>query len=372
MEIRMKPWSEIAAMSIGPFQDLASGSLLAQAVVESIREPLLVLDGELRVIATSRSFHSNFHVAAEDVVGRSIFDGAGARFDAPIVRSLLRAAVTTHGVAESCGFNATFPLIGARALVLDARAISDERRDRPNILMTIQDVTDRLAIENATHALLNQSNERLRQKEIRLQEIQHRVANSLQIIASILMMKARLVTSAEIRGHLEDAHQRVLSVATMQEHILAAGRVDQIAIRPYLSRLCENLAASMVGEGGLIACNVQADEGAVPSADAVSIGLIVTELVINSLKHAFPGGHPGARVLVNYESRGADWRLVVSDNGVGKPDASAPAKRAGLGANLVAGLAGQLDARVELVNHPDGLKVSVIRAGFDSELSVAA
>ena len=78
--------------------------------------------------------------------------------------------------------------------------------------------------------------------------MQHRVANSLQIIASILLLKARTVQSEEIRLHLHDAHQRVMSVATAQQQLQASGLNESIEIGPYLSKLCDSLAKSMVGD----------------------------------------------------------------------------------------------------------------------------
>ena len=95
-----------------------------------------------------------------------------------------------------------------------------------------------------------------------LQELQHRVANSLQIIASILLLKARTVQSAEIRLHLEDAHQRVMSVATVQQHLQASGLNERIEIGPYLSKLCDSLAKSMIGDRRPLSLKVQATSGA--------------------------------------------------------------------------------------------------------------
>ena len=72
-----------------------------------------------------------------------------------------------------------------------------------------------------------------------LEEMQHRIVNSLQIIASILMLKARAVTSEETRQHLQDAHRRVMSVAAVQQHLHSSGRSDVIEIAPYLSKLSD-------------------------------------------------------------------------------------------------------------------------------------
>ena len=79
-----------------------------------------------------------------------------------------------------------------------------------------------------------------------------------------------------------------MSVASVQQHLQASGKGEQIAVGPYLSKLCETLSASMIGDNRAISLKVVAGDGATTSSEAVSLGLIVTELVINALKHAFP------------------------------------------------------------------------------------
>ena len=239
------------------------------------------------------------------------------------------------------------------------------------ILLAFTDVTARRAIERDKDNLLQQTEELLRQKQVLLQEMQHRVANSLQIIASILLLKARVVTSEETRHHLQDAHQRVMSVAAVQRHLNASDGIDQIDVESYLTTLCESLAASMVGDEQPIAISVMAHKGKIDSAEAVSVGLIVTELVINAIKYAFPNDRADARVLVTYEIDGADWKLVVSDNGVGKSDGDAAAK-GGLGTAIVTALVMQLGAQMEVVNGAAGLRVAITRATFTSSMPQAA
>lgn len=228
-------------------------------------------------------------------------------------------------------------------------------------------------IEREKQELLERTEELLRQQKILLQEMQHRVANSLSIIASILMLKARAVTSPETRQHLEEAHQRVISVAEVQLHLDASAGVDRIDVGAYLSKLCGGRAASMVAEQKPITIKVMADEGTVESAKAVSLGLIVTELAINAIKYAFPTEKPDALILVTYEVDGADWKLIVSDNGVGKGAGSpAPARGGGLGTTIVEALAKQLGARVEIDSSEAGLKVCITRATFTSRMPQAA
>jgi chemotaxis protein methyltransferase CheR len=188
--------------------------------------------------------------------------------------------------------------------------------------------------------------------------MQHRTVNSLQIIASILMLKAREVSSEEARQHLLDAHRRVMSAAAVQEHLQVAGRGNPIEIASYLKKLCGSLAESMISANHPATLHIVANESEVSSSDAANIGLIVTELVINSLKYAFPDKCDDAIVRILYEVNGADWTLSVSDNGVGRRDPTAPVKL-GLGTRLVNALARQLGAEVTVMSSRNGTKVSI-------------
>ena len=106
--------------------------------------------------------------------------------------------------------------------------------------------------------------------------------------------------------------------------------------------------------------------GCVGEADAVSLGLIVTELVINALKYAFPDTGKAGEVMVRYEINGDDWKLSVSDDGIGRAEGAGPLKKGGLGTSLVKALASQLDAKVETVSSAAGMKVSISHSTFVS------
>ena len=110
----------------------------------------------------------------------------------------------------------------------------------------------------------------------------------------------------------------------------------------------------------------------VSSSKAVSIGLIVTEGVINALKHAFPEAKDDSRIVVTYTMTGSDWRLSIADNGVGKPTGGPTATKTGLGTSTVNALAQQLDARVDLASGSSGTVLSVIHTMSVSALPRAA
>jgi chemotaxis protein methyltransferase CheR len=205
-------------------------------------------------------------------------------------------------------------------------------------------------------------------EQVLSREIHHRFANSLQIIANILSIQSRSVRSEETRLHLQDVSRRLLSLSTLERHLQISGPGDRIEMSSYLARLCDKLAVSLSGGRERIQFIGPAKSGPWLSSDAANLGLIITELVINALKHAFPDGRAG-RVLVDYDynANGADWTLSVSDDGIGWNRDRAQDIPAGLGANIVEALARQLKARVDVSSGPHGTTVSVIRTQRDIE-----
>lgn len=196
-------------------------------------------------------------------------------------------------------------------------------------------------------------------QEMLLREMQHRVANSLQIVASILSLKAKTVKSHEARVHLRDACNRVLSIAAVQRQLLASGHSSTIRIDDYLSELSEGLAASLTEKVKFSVFVV--GTAAIESNKAVTIGLVMTELIINAIKHAFPQNRRG-RIVVAYNTVGSDWSLSVSDDGAGLPNPSMNGGHSGYGTRIVEALAKELDARVSVKSGPAGTRVSLIHS----------
>jgi two-component system, sensor histidine kinase PdtaS len=325
---------------------------LALAMVASSTAPLALLDGDLKVVGLSESFCRAFGIEADDAIGQPLFELGAGEWGAPQLRSLLN--VTASGAAEIDAYEMDFTVQGRkpRRLVLYARKLDYDNAAGVRLLLTVSDVTDaRLAAKL--------KDDLLREKEILLQEVQHRVANSLQIIASVILQNARKVDSEETRGHLHDAHSRVMSVAVLQQQ-LAASRLGNVKVRAYFDSLCQSIGASMIRDHNQISLSVSVDDSTVHADVSVSLGLIVTELVINALKHAFPESREG-KIVVGYESHGPNWKLSVGDDGVGMPTGSAAAK-AGLGTSIVEALARQLSARVQVVDLGPGTRVSIVHS----------
>ncbi len=206
--------------------------------------------------------------------------------------------------------------------------------------------------------LETQKEKLLLQKDLLLKEMRHRIANSLQLIASILLLKAETVESKESRTSLEEAHERILSIATVQQQLDPIEHGEGIIVKDYLTALCNSLSRSMIGGRKPITLQVNSSSGTVSSDTAVSLGLLTTELVINSLKHGFPNGKSGS-ITVSYKASKTGWKLTIADTGVGK-STDQETKRKGLGTSIVGALANQLHAIIRTKNSSKGMEVSII------------
>jgi two-component sensor histidine kinase len=329
-----------------------SESALALAVITASTAPVLLLDDDLRVVAASTSFGDAFEIDALSAAGLLLRDLGDKEWDAPQLSALLTATAAGYAPVDAYQMDLHRQGRTTRNLQLNARKLDYGDGSHGRMLLTVSDVTDDLAAGRQIDQLL-------RDKDVLLQEVQHRVANSLQIIASVLMQSARKVQSEETRGHLRDAHSRVMSIAAVQ-HQLSASTLSDVQLQQYFTQLCVSLAASMIHDPKEIVLETAVDDSAVKADVSVSLGLIVTELVINALKHAFPHNRQG-KIIVSYRAEGERWTLSVSDDGIGMTQKLGEAK-AGLGTSIVEALANKLKARVETADASPGTIVSIVHA----------
>lgn len=331
-------------MAAGPSTYAEDAALsLAMAVVVSAPAPLLMLDGDLAIVAASASFFDAFEIDAAGCAGRQLASLGDGEWDTPQLRSLLEATASGAAEIEAYEIDLLRPGRPARRLVIHAQRLVYLDLENVRLMMAVSDVTD-------ARAEAQLKDEALRQNVILLQEVRHRVANSLQIIASVLLQNAKRTPSDETRSHLNDAHNRVMSVAAMERQLVESGSGD-VDLRVYFTNLCASIAASMIADSDQLSLVVVGKGGIGEARVSVSMGLIVTELVINALKHGFPNGGRG-KITVACEVRGPNWTLSVNDDGVGMPTNRADIQP-GLGTSIVQALAKQLSATLHVEpGHP--------------------
>jgi two-component sensor histidine kinase len=334
---------------ITPLRPDAAASL-ALALIESSQAPLLVLDDRFVVVSASASFCGAFGIVPRTIEGIALAKIGDGEWDVPQLLSLLRATLANNAAVESYEMNLVRDGHATACVSINAQRLDLGGGQQPMIAMTVTDITSaRLAAKL--------KDELVQEKQVLLRELQHRVANSLQIIASVLMQSARRVQSEETRTHLYSAHNRVMSIATLQKQ-LAITSNDEVELRPYLKQLCDSIGASMIDDAERISLSSTADDSKATANVSVSLGLIVTELVINALKHAFPEPEQSGSVTVDYAAKGEGWSLTVKDDGVGIGNGDG-AGTPGLGTGIVDALAKQLGATVTTSENEPGTKVSV-------------
>ena len=322
------------------------------ALISSSFAPLLLLKDDLTVIAVSDSFCKAFDLKKSEVSGKKLTDLGAGEWNVRQLDTLLSATIAGNASIEIYEMDLVRDGRETSRLLINAHTLDYFEAESIRVVMAVTDVTEQRHAEKVKDDLV-------REKQLLLQEIQHRVANSLQIIASVLLQSARKVQYAETREHLQNAHSRVMSIAMLQKH-LSTTTIENVELRTYFRDLCKSIGASMIHDPARLSLTTHVDDTIVDPDTSVSLGLVVTELVINSLKHAFPGRTQSGSITVDFRTVGSGWELLVTDNGVGMP-IDEEDRKPGLGTGIVEALANQLGATVSISDQAPGTKVSIVR-----------
>lgn len=317
------------------------GLALALVTVSSV--PVLLLDGALTVIAASDSFCSAFHLDPAMVTERQLSELGRGEWDNPQVRALLRTTVLGYTRVGSYEMEIKRRDRDPRRLVLNAIRLDTGNPQVVRILFSVTDITGELAAEALRQKLVQE-------KAMLQQEVQHRMVSSMQIITSVLLQAGR-----DLQWRTQPGARSVLTMAAVEKRLGATGEAVEIA--GYLRQLCESLKAALIEEPARIAIDVDADYALRSADEATALGLIVTELVINALSHAFPDSRRGT-IRVSYLANDEAWTLSVSDNGIGMRQ---PEVKAGLGTSVIEALANQLGADDVSISTEAGTTVSLTR-----------
>jgi two-component sensor histidine kinase len=214
----------------------------------------------------------------------------------------------------------------------------------------------------AVHRATQERDRQIAERELYLEEFDHRVKNNFTIVASLLDMQRRRAGDGETAEALASALARVESIARAHRHLYRgtpeAGTIDMAS---YIHELCTALEEALFLRGA-ITLDCKADHVALPRDRAVSIGLIVNELVTNAAKHAF-GDRERGTIKVSLQTRPGGWRLTVADNGTGMPTGARKGRAGGLGQRLIDGFARQARGTVHAESGPEGTTVTMDLAG---------
>jgi two-component sensor histidine kinase len=266
----------------------------------------------------------------------------------------------------------TFLLVAlTRLSVQRRRALALLATERANLEAKVLTRTADLAAANADLSVevteRKHAEERERtaaqEKATLFKELQHRVMNSMGIIASLVSLEAGRAESSEAREVLSNLELRISALASLYDILYDTGGVGKIGLDDYLGRIVDSAAQSLGADTKGISFDRDIEPVSIDLKRAVSLGLILNELVTDCLKYAFPDGRLG-RVFVRLSQKGSDLSLEISDDGVGLPPGFDPSRVEGFGLNLVNLLTEQLGGRFEAVSLcPAGTGVSAENGG---------
>lgn len=220
-----------------------------------------------------------------------------------------------------------------------------ELEGRPIFNVILRDVSSRKQIEESLRTAL-------REKEVLLREVHHRVKNNLQVVSSLLNLQARASGDEEVARAFDESQRRVQSMALIHEQLYETPDLADINFPDYIRQLAGRLFRSYRVSSNRVELHTDIADVHLGIDTAVPCGLILNELISNSLKHAFPGDREG-RILVRVEKLpDGSLRMVVADDGVGLPSDIGFWSTKTLGIRLVRSLVRQLDGEIELGGPP--------------------
>jgi PAS domain S-box-containing protein len=314
---------------------------LTQSIVDTIRDPLVVLEHDMTIVTASKAFLTMFGITAAETRGRRFSELGQHQWDVPALRQLMEKVLPEDKPIESFEIEDDFPGLGRRVFNLNARKIWQPGNHTHRMLLAFEDITDRKQRERDAQALTN--------------EISHRIKNNLQIVVGLIAYEARSTAAPCVQGY-KAMQARIGAIAQLYDLISQSSRGRTIAVDAYLKEIAETMSASLLGNTSGIKIEVKAEALDIDPDRAVPFGLLVNELATNAIKHAFPSGT--GRVVLSVEQVGDQIELTVADNGVGMKDkdlVKVPEKR---GADYVATFVRQLGGTIT-PSESDGIGTTV-------------
>jgi two-component system, chemotaxis family, CheB/CheR fusion protein len=274
----------------------------ANAIVETIREPLVVLNSSLQVVTANQSFYQTFQLLPAQVENQRIFDLGQGEWDIFSLRSLLEEGLSQNNLLQDFEVEQEFANLGHRTMLLNTRKI-EQGGTGQLILLAIEDITARKRAEG-------QLRNSLQEKELLLREIRHRVKNNLQVISSLLSLQLNRVNDVGVAQILQDSQNRVQTIGLMYEVLHQSTSLTRLNFAEYVKTLVNYVFTSFNKR-----VNANTPQVSVPEAlkihpdQAVLCGLILNELLTNALKYGVNSAEDRISVAV---TPGLDHQITIA------------------------------------------------------------
>ena len=315
-------------------------------IIDFLPDPTFSINSRGEVIAWNRAIEAITGFKAEDMLGKGNYEYALPIYG--IRRPILIDLVTDPNKIIEKQYNTikrwedgifgetNAPLKGInRILWGKAVPLYDDKGMINGAIEVIRDITESRNAEKEVK-------ESLHEKELLIKEIHHRVKNNMQIVSSLLNLQTNYVDEKETVDVLKESQNRVRSMAMIHEELYKSGDLTHINFVNYVQNLIQKLLYAYNIDATIIKPILEIENINLNMETAVPCGLIISELVSNSLKYAFPNGMAG-EIYISLKSKEDKFELIISDNGIGLPENFDFNKLDSLGLLLVKNLTDQID-----------------------------
>jgi len=300
------------------------------------------LDTEGRIVRFNPYMEAISGYSLEEVKGKDWFSTFLPKQDYAKIRKLFTKAVSD--IQISGNVNSIMTKDG-RELEIEwyNKTLKDAKGNIVGVLAIGQDITERMKAEEKVKASL-------KEKEVLLKEINHRVKNNMQIIVSLLRLQSYAAKDKKLEDMFKVAQNRVRSMAIIHEKLYKSEDFASIDFASYIRSLTIHLMQTYQIDPEQINFIADVKDICLDINQGVPVGLLINELVSNALKHAFPKGKKGEIIVKFHTDKKGKKTLIVSDNGIGYPDKVDMSKPKTLGMQLIKDLTKQIGGKLDLVN----------------------
>ena len=309
-------------------------------VVETSNQAVAITDLETRIVYVNQGLLKNSSFENDELIGKPVLhfsDEEGAKlFHEEIMPTLLSEGAWQGEINLKRKDGTLFPTD------MNCSVICTETGEPEYLVAIYSDITERKRAENVIKAAL-------KEKEVLLREIHHRVKNNLQIIISLLNLQSKKITNKIALESLTESNTRIRAMSLIHEILYQSDDLAKIDFKDYINKLIKAIAHAFTGSGGNISYSVTVAQIRLSVDDAVPIALIINELLTNSYKYAFPAQRRGKVEIILKKSGPQVTELSISDNGIGLPDDIDIHHSETLGLQLVSDLAeDQLEGSLQI------------------------
>lgn len=320
-----------------------------EQIFDNRNEAILILDENDLIMNLNRGFENMFHYSKDDVIGKSTLEII-------VPENLINESKDILNKLES-GIDVKKETVRLRK---DGHFVNvqitgnslDLGNNRKGKFIIYNDISSHKKSEEQIKASLME-------KEVLLKEIHHRVKNNLQVVASLLYLQSRKIKDKQIESMFLNCQNRVKSISLIHEKLYQTNDLARVDFDKYIKSLIYHLFNSFSVKSNQIALSIKSENIFMTMDTAIPCGLIINELVTNSLKHAFPSNRKGEIAIEMQYHTNNKFTLCVRDNGIGLPKDFDYTESDSLGFLLVQNLVKQLEASMD-VNTDNGTEYKIV------------